>query len=665
MSYVRQCLLRLLYWTLIALGILLVSRLAFAMAYWPKGQRLGAWIEIFFYGLRFDLATLPILLLPSFLLLPASCLLLPTHALSQRVRFYVEFFQSIWIALLCMLLAASVYNFGVNNKHFGWEFVAYLEDAPKILSGLYIDSPFLFYIFMAILPAFLVLAYFLLRTPSDAKLGIRPIKRVQWPAALVSQVLILAACVVALRGGLGQSPLRIADAMRTQSSFLNNASINGVLSVTLSLRSKGEFQAYFPSEKNIRFVQGRIDNPKAFLDSRYPLVRRMPKMRIAQRRFGFLGKPNFVLIILESFTAKFLQTHGGSPRIAPGLNRLIQRGLYFRRFMASGGRSANGLYSMFAGLPDRAGTTILRMPEINQPYSGLPALLKSKGYSTLFLHGGELEFDNLRTVLPHLGFERLAGYREIKKSGRYPVSTPWGFDDRYSFDFLYHTLHAAQEPFFAAIFTVNTHHPYIHPKDPSKNIFPDSTPENRYLNSYHYTDRILSEFLDRASGTSWFKNTIFLITADHAHHRGLNYLEDRQIPLLLYAPGHIPAAINTKLYSQVDILPTLLALSGGNQRYASMGRNMLSESHPTPNFAFYAGGSGTNLIGLIEGDYLLVHSLDVKQQFLLKGRPPALEADLSAQHPGITRRMLNETLQIQQFVRFLEKENRVWPNKRL
>ncbi|MCB1325285.1 MAG: LTA synthase family protein [Spirochaetales bacterium] len=645
---------RLLGWGLAALGILLIHRLGFLIANY-EGAHVEHWVQVLVQslrGLQFDMATIPLLLLPFVLLLPIY-LLQPGRRL--RLALAVgEGLQVMYVGILNMVLLASTFNFAYNNKHLGWEFWAYLNDFWKLMAGVWEQSMLLAVAYFAILPLFACLAFWIARrsyyrhtTEHRAKASRR------WSAFAGALLLLIALLVFMLRGGLRESPLRPPDAMIYQSAYLNNIPLNGLYTIAYDLSDSDEFVEFYPPVANLAFVQNLLDRPTAFSVPGYPLMRYMP----ARQPFG-LERPNIVLIVLESFTGKFLEAHGGDPNVAPNLNRFIGQGLFFERFVASGGRSANGLFCMLAGLPDRAGRTILRSNQIQNRWGGLAGLLKAKGYHTIFAHGGDLAFDNLDRVLPHLGFETSAGSEYMDRTGRYHNRLAWGYDDADLFDMAEHLASASERPFFQVIFTSNTHHPYTIPND-SFAFFDESIPEARFLNSYRYTDHVLGNFVDRMRTRPEFQNTVYVFVADHAHHTNLNYLEDRIIPFLLYAPGKITAQNVSELASQLDVLPTVLALAGGNSYYAAMGED-LTDPASRPDHAFYAGGSNTDLIGWIEGDYLLVESLSIRRSFLLTA-DQAAQRDLSAERPEIHAGLLAKAQNFYQFARFLERENRIWP----
>jgi phosphoglycerol transferase MdoB-like AlkP superfamily enzyme len=93
-----------------------------------------------------------------------------------------------------------------------------------------------------------------------------------------------------------------------------------------------------------------------------------------------------------------------------------------------------------------------------------------------------------------------------------------------------------------------------------------------------YTDWAIGNFIKRMRAKPYFKNTIFVITADHcAHSSGITRipLNHYHIPLYIYSPAHIKPRIVHRLTSQIDIAPTLLGLLHFDYRSRFFGYNVL------------------------------------------------------------------------------------------
>jgi arylsulfatase A-like enzyme len=604
--------------------------------------------------------------------------------LNRTVR-GIEFLQWIYLCALNLVLLASTYNFTFNNKHLGWEFTAYLNDLTTLLGGISERSPLLLLGWALLFPALVGggLWYLVRRPPAPLAArnssNARTVRPPVWSGfgpLLGVELFLLGLLALALRGGWQENPLRAPDAIRYDTSYLNTVPLNGLFTITRDVQDRSDFIKFYDQAENTRTVRAILDRPEAFRSPDYPLLRYMPP-----RPTPLPGSrpPNLVLIILESFTAKYLQVHGGNPEIAPNLHRLIQQGRYYERFMASGGRSANGIFCMMAGLPDRANRTILRSNESQNRMGGVAALLGRKGYRSVFVHGGDLRFDSMDRMLPHLGFDEALGWREMEAQGlvrdaergaqKVSKRAAWGYHDGDSFRVLTDRMDDlykkdSEGPFFATIFTLNTHHPFLIP-DESFAYFDSSVEQRDFLNSYRYTDHALGEFIAEMRTRPYFQDTVFVITADHASHRDLNYLEDRRIPLLLYAPGHIAPTRNRELASQLDILPTLLGLAGGDTDYAAMGNDLLApraaRGGQAEPFVYYAGGSDTGVIGWVEEELLLMQWIGTPHFIVLTAREPADQVNLYDRFPARGDAMLHKSRHFHQFARFLEQTNRIFP----
>ncbi len=653
-----------LKWILASWSILLIVRLAFLAVYADRRES-STFIEIilqFLTGFRFDLATIPVIAAPILLFAP---LLAVQHPAAVRILKFIIFLQIIWLGSLLTVLIASFYNFGLNNKHLGWELFAYLNDLMTVLKGVVEDNFLTGFLYLLIVPVTAVIAFWIafgvaLRTeefyrPDQSSTAGRIAK------ILACEFVILVLLAVASRGGLQQSPLRAGDAMKGN-AYLASLALNGIFTAIHDSQDLADFKKFYDDAKTLTIVQSLLGKKSDFLSAQYPLLRYMPQNHRAVQSDRDRNRPNIVLVVLESFTAKYLKLHGGNPRIAPQFAALTEEGLYFNNFYASGGRSANGLFCMLAGLPDRAGRTILRSAQIQNRFGGLAALLGNLGYRTFFVHGGDLKFDNLDTALPHLGFQRIIGLAEMDASSRYTARNAWGFDDADTFDTMFHTMKQAaadDRPFFGVVFTLNTHHPYSVP-DASYRIFDESTPQHEFLNSFYYSDHALGEFIRKAEADNSLKNTIFVFTADHTSHAGLDYIQDRQIPFLVLGPGIPAGRIDETTGSQLDILPTVLSLAGGGSLYSAMGRDLLSNS-TGERFAFFAGGSNTDAIGWIQENRILIKWLLAPAPLFYSSQPPITYQDLFLVDKDRAADYLEKCQSFYQFARNLEKENRIWP----
>jgi phosphoglycerol transferase MdoB-like AlkP superfamily enzyme len=105
--------------------------------------------------------------------------------------------------------------------------------------------------------------------------------------------------------------------------------------------------------------------------------------------------------------------------------------------------------------------------------------------------------------------------------------------------------------------TTSNHRPFTFPAD--RVPFPQGSREGAVA----YTDWSIGDFIKRARAKPYFKDTVFVITADHdasSAGKASIPINRYRIPLWIYAPAHFAPKQVEQLTSQIDIPPTLLGL---------------------------------------------------------------------------------------------------------
>jgi phosphoglycerol transferase MdoB-like AlkP superfamily enzyme len=97
-----------------------------------------------------------------------------------------------------------------------------------------------------------------------------------------------------------------------------------------------------------------------------------------------------------------------------------------------------------------------------------------------------------------------------------------------------------------------------------------------------YTDMALRKFFATAENLPWFKNTLFVITADHATVSHFPEYQNIQgafaIPILMYYPGGNLQERVSKLAQQIDIMPTVLSLLHYDKPYFAFGNDLMAKN---------------------------------------------------------------------------------------
>jgi phosphoglycerol transferase MdoB-like AlkP superfamily enzyme len=313
----------------------------------------------------------------------------------------------------------------------------------------------------------------------------------------------------------------------------------------------------------------------------------------------FSSKPkNIVMISVESLSAEFMDSYGGNKGLTPEMDKLGKAGMRFDRVFATGTRTVRGLEALSLGTPPIPGQAIVRRPD-NDHLSTVGELLKHQGFATYFFYGGYGYFDNMNAYYAANNYT-VVDRTDIPKD-KIGFENVWGVADEYLFDQAIRTLddkHAKSgktdkldkggkaadgQPFFAQIMTTSNHRPYTYP---SERI--DIPSPGGRDGAVKYTDYAIGKFIKDASKKPWFKDTLFVIVADHcASAAGKTRLPvaGYRIPLIFYAPALLKPAVFTPMVSQIDIAPTLMEVLGKNGSAQFFGRSVF-EPGPVPERAF-------------------------------------------------------------------------------
>ena len=99
----------------------------------------------------------------------------------------------------------------------------------------------------------------------------------------------------------------------------------------------------------------------------------------------------------------------------------------------------------------------------------------------------------------------------------------------------------------------------------------------------------MSSFFQKSKKQEWFKNTIFIITADHTSPESYNpkyknKISRYRIPLIIFSGDSSLQGVKKNIVQQIDIMPTILELLNYNKPFFSFGKSMLSNKSWAVNF---------------------------------------------------------------------------------
>jgi len=286
-------------------------------------------------------------------------------------------------------------------------------------------------------------------------------------------------------------------------------------------------------------------------------------------------KNNVVVILVESLSRQYMPYFGG-PGYMPFLDSLMSQSLVFGNGYANARESVQGVPAALASIPAWMDEPFIFSRYASNKVASIADVLKKDGYTSLFFHGattGSMGFHSFTTAT---GFDRYIGREDYNNEAHFDGS--WGIWDHYFLPFMVDELSKVKQPFFASTLTLNSHHPFLLPKEYTVAKNYKTIP---ILNSFQYVDQALSDFFKKAATTDWYEHTIFVITADHTGpdiSKAKRPDDDYRIPIIFFKPDGSLCGNSDQIANHIDIMPTIMDLLGIEGQLFTLGTSMLDES---------------------------------------------------------------------------------------
>ena len=542
---------------LLGLVILSVSRLGLVLWKLERVNATGKLLEILLQGVRVDIIQLCLLAIIPLLLAPFLA-----HQKTFNIwRKFTYFWVILSIVLLVFLEAATpgfIAEYDIRPNRIFVEYLIY----PKEVFGM-LWRGFKGDIFTGV--GFTLLAIWAMRRFMQPWLNASPTwsnKKVWviWP-------LILLLTAFGIRSSLGHRPANPALFAISQDSMVNSLVLNSAYSVFYAIyglqheSKSSDIYGKMPKAELFKLTSAQ-DTDIPTLKTLTPSVKR--------------DKPlNLVIILQESLGATFVESLGGVP-VTPNLEKLKQQGIWLEQLYATGTRSVRGIEAVTAGFQPTPADSTVKLSLSQKNFFTLAALLGKQGYSTEFIYGGESHFDNMRGFFMGNGFQQIIEEKDFKN----PVFvSSWGVSDEDLLNKTHDQLlahHASGKPFFTLAFSSSNHAPF---EFPDGRIELYEQPKGTDNNAVKYADYAMGEFFKKAQASAYWKETVFLIVADHdIRVRGdtLVPIEHFHIPGLILGADIKPKKI-TSITSQIDLPVTVLSLMGISAQHPMTGRDLSSE----------------------------------------------------------------------------------------
>ena len=574
------------------LALFLLTRFIF---FWFNHDAFSAFTApVFWQGLRFDAAAICLLNTPYFLLLLLPFPFVESRAARTIGNVYFILVNS--IALLTNLTDACYYPFSMRRMTGDiFSFIGETNNFGELVPVFLKDYWYVGVIWLALV-ACLFLTVYLTDSKAIHKFTIKG-----WGGHLIIRAFCAFLIVVGMRGGLQMRPLNISYA-GTVAGVENAALVlNSPYSLITTLGTDGVGRIRYFSDEECAEIFGTRRHFDSFpADS---------------------GRPaNIVLIILEGISSEYSGYLADEPKalagFTPFLDSLAKNAIVFRGY-ANGQQSIEALSSILGGIPSLMDKPFSQSPyAVNDVHYAVKELSKN-GMRTMFFHGGKngtMGFDRYCRIS---GIDRYFGMDEYPDEKDFDGT--WGIKDIPYLQYVANELGKDSSPFFATVFTLSSHHPFVVP-DGYDTILPKgSTPMQQCV---AYTDEALRQFFEQAKKSRWYENTLFVITADHTNFYGaenVGYLEHRySVPMIFYWPKNSVSYRSDRIVQQVDIMPSIFDFCKLDGTFTSFGHSAFDETAPhfainylSGNYQFYTdhflfefdGGTNTHIWDLQGGNH--------------------------------------------------------------
>lgn len=397
--------------------------------------------------------------------------------------------------------------------------------------------------------------------------------KIRW---YVSPVILLltGALLLPIRGGLNTSPLNFSSVYFSKNLYSNQCAYNFFWSFNHAIthnKLKNNPFTYFLAEECKKNIE-KVPEPKP---EELPM-------------FVKGEKPvNVILIILESFSNKVIESLGGVKGLTPNLDSLGKEGILFTSFYATGNRSDKGISSLIASYPALCrASSIIGYPDKMKDLDFLPQYFKRNGYNFSFYYGGDVNFYNTRMVMIQ------AGADQIISSSDFPEEIAslqkWGVPDEYLYQKMYNDLINTKQPFFNILYTISSHDPYDIPgyvKVKENNGL-------NYFNSVCYADSCLGVFVNNLMNSQLWDNTMLIVTSDHATpDPGPTMYNDPatyRIPMIWTGGAIDTTFVCNAVAMQTDLSTTLLQQLGWEAEKSYFSKNIFGDKQ----YAFFFRDEG-------------------------------------------------------------------------
>lgn len=554
------------YYFLLVL-VFFVGRIALFFSYYSHFSNDESNIYLsFLYGLKMDTIVASIILV-----VPTVLLTLFPKVLDKLVDTFLKYYFLVFTSLAIFIEIATFPFMAQYDSRPNYLFVEYLEYPKEVFSMILADYK------IALLFAFLLIAIFSFIFLKNYKNSFINIFQTSYIKRVVLFIPLLLILFLGIRSSFGHRPANISDAMYSSNRILNEVTKNSIYSIGYAF-----YSSFKHSNKDIQKRYGKMSTKEALQRVEKRLDIKPEDLKYVLNReektnFPNQKQKNIVIFIQESMGYQFVEAVGGEKGITPNFNSLAKEGILFKQLYSNGTRSVRGIAGLTAGNFSIPGKGVVKRNKSQRDFSTIASLLKPLGYYSSFIYGGESRFDDMKSWFLGNGFDEIIDQEKFVNPEF--VGT-WGVSDgdvvkRANEE--YKKLYNDNQKFVSVIFSTSNHTPFDFPDGKIDLIKGEK--KKSVKNAVKYADYAIGQFIEMAKKEPYYKDTVFLIAADHnvrVYGDDIVPVDMFQIPGLILGKDIKPLEYE-RLASQPDVLATVLDVAGIDSSNSIMGHSIFSD----------------------------------------------------------------------------------------
>ena len=309
---------------------------------------------------------------------------------------------------------------------------------------------------------------------------------------------------------------------------------------------------------------------------------------------GSNGRPNILLIILDTVRDDYTGVSGGTRGLTPALDAVAAEGTVFHEAWANAPWTVPSHASMFTGVLSSTHDCNHQHTRLNDDWKTAAEYIADQGYETAAFYSNPWLSDRTTGLLRGFALKS-----EAPASGGNPAfrGDQGGETTRRQFsDWLEHRT--TDKPFFAYVNFLEAHHPYDPPTkfrtDHLANLPAGDQVSSNWVMEYqaglhppetvdwarvsalyggdvNTTDGLLAGVMAALEDLGVLDDTVVIITSDHGEHLGEHGLIAHQfsvnepllaVPLVIRAPGRLEPGDRYEPVMLSDLFTTLLDVAG-------------------------------------------------------------------------------------------------------